>query len=114
MRYLALAALLLTLGTTPSFANYMDGNELYEDCASANDAYVKQGICLGYLQGVVDTLDMVRETNGVAQCIPTGTRVRQVVDVVLAYLRAHPAERSMEAQVLVVAAIGGAWSCRVR
>jgi hypothetical protein len=100
-------ASLIIPASTPSYAAFVTGNKLYSDCMEESPLF-----CLGYIDGVSDALDMAREGNSRAQCVPVGVTAGQVKDVVVRYLYAHPESRNLEGGYLVVAAIGGAWNCK--
>jgi Rap1a immunity proteins len=87
---------------------FYDGNKLYEICISTN--VYDEGVCLGYVEGVVDHMDWMRLTG--PQCIPAGTEARQVRDVVINYLRDHPEDRSYTANAMVRFAVYQAWNCK--
>jgi hypothetical protein len=59
--------------------------------------------CLGYVQGFTDAAVV---------CIPKGVVVHQVLDVVVRFLRAHPAVRNMDASKLAHTALLEAWPCK--
>jgi hypothetical protein len=100
----------------------LTGNDLYKQCQSspATPAY---GQCVGYIQGVTDTMageaDLARIKQGKTLyqgfyshywCIPpVGS---QINDLVIKYLRDHPADRNSGAYGLVSIALTQAWPCQ--
>jgi hypothetical protein len=114
MKRLLIVAMILAASATPSFGYYIDGNELYRKCSinpSSSTEYMDSSFCLAYILGVSDTLDTARANNKVDVCVPAGVQAQQLKDVVLAYLRSKPSIRNMEANILVVNALGDAWGC---
>ena len=45
-------------------------------------------------------------------CIPAGVSVRQYIDVLVAYLTAHPERRQVTWYLLFLHALNEAWPCR--
>ena len=84
-------------------AAFVSGNQLLESCtASQFDA---QGICLGYVLGVVDSLSMPYV------CLPAHIIGKQLQDIVTIYLRDHPASRHQPASLLTADAVASAFPC---
>ena len=82
--------------------NFYSGNDLHDRCETQTVA--KQNFCFGYVAAIADA-------NRYRQCSPADITLGQLKDVVSAYLRANPANRHMDADVLVLAAINQAWPC---
>lgn len=84
---------------------YYTGNALYELC-ERNEA-----ACTTYIQGVSDGISATTfgTSRDVAYCIPAGSTAKQVHDVVLQYLAAHPADRNELASALIALALSEAW-----
>jgi hypothetical protein len=116
MRRLLLIPLMWAGMTAPSLGYYYDGNALYDMCRSTDSSigYMERARCLGYILGVSDTLDSARDNNRLSACVPPGVQAGQLNDIVLMYLRNNPALRSMEANLLVVMAIGDAFGCAAK
>jgi hypothetical protein len=89
-------------------APYETGNSLLARCQGD---YYDEALCLGYLEGVADTSGWLRNAIGLASCVPAGVSVRQLKDVVVNALIAAPADRNMNADVLVTTAVIRAWRC---
>jgi hypothetical protein len=102
----ALSLVLIAGSAQPAF---LDGNALYEFCTSSND--LEQMQCLGYVMATADYVNLLRLYNHQPQCIPAEPSGRQVVDVVLNYLRARPQDRNLDGVFLVGAALSNAWGC---
>ena len=113
MRLLMLVPLILAALTVPGGAYYYDGNALYAMCMSTdnNVGYMERARCGGFILGVSDTMDSARAVNKSPVCVPPGVQAGQLQDIVTMYLRDHPATRSLEANLLVVMALGDAYGC---
>lgn len=96
-------------GTEPVRKSYLDGNQLLDYCE-------KQALaCSLYIDGVVDgqLSAIIRTNRDVPYCIPHEATGRQVMDVVVKYLREHPEERTHLGGILVARALSRAWpQCR--
>jgi hypothetical protein len=89
---------------------YMTGNDFLTQCRNTRVA------CSTYIQGVNDA--MLSLTSGTDRdlpyCIPNGSTIDQVTDVVLAFLQAHPEHRHRLAPEIIAAALEAVWpQCRV-
>lgn len=62
-------------------------------------------VALGYVTGVVDTLD------GIVVCSPPTVKLRQTTQVVYNYLKSHPEMESQPAHRAIAEALGDAWPC---
>jgi hypothetical protein len=62
-------------------------------------------VALGYVTGVVDTLD------GILVCAPPGAKLRETTTVVYDYLKSHPEMASQPAHQAIAEALGAAWPC---
>lgn len=99
---LALSAA-LALQASPARADWMNGNQLQDICASTSG--IDRGLCLSYIMGVLDGarfIDQPLKTPADA----TGGEVR---DVVAKYLAIHPESRTQPARMLVKVAVVEAW-----
>jgi hypothetical protein len=67
---------------------------------------MKAGMCKGFLLGAMDTLTMKQEL-----CPPDGLDGQQIVDIVSAWLRAHPETRHLAAAPLVEVALKEKFPC---
>lgn len=124
-------ALVLTsaVSPTPTLAQTISGNSLYEACTTDNS--VMAGFCTGYLIGLTegqmmgglvftDWLDLGLDTdsfnklaNQVFQhCIPTDATNEQLRDVVVLYMANNPAKRHGTARFIVWDAYRDAFPCR--
>jgi len=107
------AIIVLSLGITAGSAqaHFLNGNKLYELCTAPAPEYLKEAQCLGYVQATADYLNSLRFVNHLPECPPTDANTRQVVDVVVNYLRDRPQDRNSDADTLVVFALTSAWKC---
>jgi hypothetical protein len=88
-----------------------DGNDLYSQCLaweqvqknggkSAADTVVKGQACYSFILGVVNSLPVSKDFHP-----RKGTDNEQFVDVIILYLRQHPAERDKPAYYSMVTAL---------
>ena len=102
------AAMLLMALSAPSAlagAGFETGNDLYTMCNE--DDYYSRGVCIGYIMGIVD--DFGEEPHTSTCRLPRHITAAQVRDVVVKYLRDHPAERHLSASSEAWVAIFNAW-----
>ena len=69
--------------------------------------------CVPFVTGVVDTNDIFQEGGEAKRrvCLPKGVTVREMTDVFMRYLEAHPNRRKISGAVLVLASLAQAFSC---
>jgi hypothetical protein len=79
------------------------GNMFYADCSTS----MGRTECISYVMGVTDALSLVG-----AVCTPEHSTVRQAIDVVVKYLRAHPEQRSLPAATQIRGALQEAFPCK--
>jgi len=99
---LAFAAAFM-LQAAPARADWMNGNQLQDMCASTSG--IDRGLCLSYIMGVLDGarfLDRPLKS-------PTDATGGQVRDVVAKYLAVHPESRAQPARLIIKAAVVEAW-----
>jgi Rap1a immunity proteins len=102
-------ALLTLAGEARAARDFFDGNQLYAYCTSSVDH--ERGLCLGYVEGVVEYMEAVRVNNDNPRCVPPGTEAKQVQDAVVNYLRDQPQDRSKAPIWSVSLAVLTAWKC---
>ena len=101
---------------------YHTANELYRNCEPDEDdqtRLIKRVQCASYIMAVVDTArtaPLVSAAIGGHEptlylCIPPEVEVRQLVDIVVAYLRANPADRHLNASGQVQMALLKSYRC---
>ena len=104
---LATALLWVTSVFAQNFTAFETGDELFDLCnVPTVDQRHFNDPCSGYIAGVSDVLN----SQGTI-CTPKDVTVHRTVDVILNYLREHPAQRSMAAPVLTGAALRQAFPC---
>ena len=97
---------------TSNITGLMTGNALLATCQGPG--FIQKGTCIGYVEGVYDYLAVILNYLGKKQCRPEKGQVlrgRQLMDIVINYLREHPEQRDLSAAWLVTYAIGSAWHC---
>ena len=89
-------------------ANALTGNDLkrYADEGEKNPQSIIRGVFFGYVLGAVESCSPSQ------CCVPEGVNNKQMVDVVVKYLKDHPEELRFPAIVLIQKAISMAWPCR--
>jgi Rap1a immunity proteins len=97
----------------PSYAEFLDGNRLFELCDDEAPDY-KQDVCLGYVMGVIDVLvsySDVEIEQRIGLCAPKNVSAAQLREIVVRYLKQHPEERHYAALNTVGAAVRDAFPC---
>ncbi len=91
---------------------FWNGNDMLEHCRHLTGGE-PSSICAGYLMGVADLQEQyVRQFDWApAFCLRAGVTTRQLRDVVVAYLEAHPANRDALASGLVTIALYQKFPC---
>jgi hypothetical protein len=93
--------------TTPV---YESGNSLLRECTSQNP--LDHGECLGFLEGVVDQIEVMRMMSNRPPCLPSkNIEISQIKDVVVRDLQSYPETRNQGAAVLVTQSVIKAWRC---
>ena len=104
---LATGLLWVTSVFAQNFTAFETGDELFDLCnVPTVDQRHFNDPCSGYIAGVSDVLNSQGRI-----CTPKTVTIHQTVDVILNYLREHPAQRSMAAPVLTRTALGQAFPC---
>ena len=104
-----------TIHAPPAQAGiYLSGNDLFADCSVPKDNAVyfsRTERCTGFITGVVDATEGLRSLQSKPYCVPSEVTLGQLNEVVLRYLQANPANRSLAASASVIAAISDAYGC---
>jgi hypothetical protein len=108
MRTIMLSAILTVALTSSAQSNFITGNDLLRMCTGPA---AENGACTGYLEGVIDTQDILERAAGNAPCLPPGTNIQEVRDVVVAYLEMYPPIRTLSASFTVGSVISVQWHC---
>jgi len=116
------SALALVVHAAPAKAEFVDGNRLYRWCTTTEAEgithFQSQASCISFITGAADTIssaDRWARWKGRGKleiaCLPTNAEVRQIEDVVVAYLRNNPANRHHPAAAVVIEALSSAYPC---
>ena len=106
MKYLTLAVALAAASPAhATMAVFENGNALLADCLGDNPLF-----CYGYVEAVADAMKLFGQWQR-PECPPVDVSARQVRDVVVNFLLAHPADRHYAAASIVVNALKNAWGC---
>jgi hypothetical protein len=120
MRFV-IPVLLLMLSATPNSVpdpptiDPKTGNGLLEICTNLDER--AQSLCTGYITGVADAFEVYPPGNNCKSvaasffCLLEGVTNGQVKDVVIEYLKSHPATRHELSLGLIVNAFKAAWPC---
>jgi opacity protein-like surface antigen len=92
----------------PSTAG-IDGNKLTQLCTGEDSAY-----CAAYVRAAADTIRFWQyvQPDVMTACIPVQADAKQIVDVVMKYLRDSPQDRHNAGAVIVAMAAMNAWPCK--
>lgn len=101
--------LLFLAAQSSGFFGFMTGNQLYTACSDPRNA-----ACESYVTGIVDAVSAM--TSGAKHkksfCARPEVQGGQFVEVVVNYLRDHPASRSDGAAGLAIKALTISFPCR--
>ena len=105
---LALLALSTTAHAKELLPSGATGNDYYAACkTTAQDSPYIDGVCDGYLSGVVDTLNIRMKTP--VFCVPDGVTNGQTKAIFEKYLKEHPEKRDAPIIALLAFALHDAW-----
>lgn len=93
---------------------YLSGTDLFADCTVPKDNAVyfsRTERCTGFIAGVVDATEGMRSLQSKPYCVPPEVTLGQLNETVVRYLQANPANRSIAASALVIAAVSDAYGC---
>ena len=104
-----------------SYAYYLSGNELLEDCLESmkilnsekkNNPF-KAGICMGYIEASYDMSDFITIAAHMNEtiCMEQGISTGQLVGIVVKYLKENPEKLHEQGASLVWMALTGAFPC---
>ena len=89
---------------------FVNGDMLLDWCGSErNEDGPSHPMCLGYVAGISDSLNVNRVENDFTSCTSPDVTTGQTADVVLKYLSEHPGTRHLPAAILVTSAISEAF-----
>ena len=115
MRFIGFVSALLLLGFCDAHrasAAFTSGNDLLGFCTSTEASEV--GVCVGYVAGVVGSLEAGSIVAGRQACIPNAVAAEVPADVAISYIRTNVAYRHLSAAVLVATALSRAYPCPAR
>lgn len=101
------SALGMVLALLSAPAEAVTGNSLFDACERS-----AEGFCAGYILGVVDRIEDQALIEPRHICFPPGATTRQLIDVVMNYLRKHPEKRHFKASQQVWLALDEVWVCK--
>ena len=107
-KFATLALMVLMLCAVIPTASALQGEELAGVCSDDKDRF-KQGLCVGYLTGVSETLTGVLQASGI--CAPKDMTFEKLLTAVATYSRDHEDKRHGPAVTLVWSALVDAWPC---
>lgn len=110
-RCAAVAAVLVLFPGHPARAAFDTGADLLAWCEDPQGGGFAEMYCVGYVTGIADVLE-ANDVNGLVACVPDDAVVGDLVERVLAYLRAHPDRLGFGAAGLVADALAVAYPCR--
>ena len=112
LKYIIAASLALTpMAARAQVVVPDNGNEILKNCRETD--YFSQGLCYGYIRGISHTLDAWATANKVTPyCRPDKVTFQQLRDVVVSYVEAYPAKRTLPSALLVAQAESAAWPCQ--
>jgi hypothetical protein len=103
---LATAWILVAGAPAKTYGGFYSGNDLLRVCEKERNT-----TCVGYILGVADTQNASVRNERRRVCIPERAEPRQLVDLVLAYLKEKPQERHWEAWTIVHNALVASFPC---
>jgi hypothetical protein len=107
---IALCAAILSPARAEGPTYFIDGNTLLKWCGLSRTAIGSGNPqCIGYLEGVSDTMSISRAVNNMSACPPEGVTAGQLSDVTYKFLRKNPEKRNLPAALLVTLAFFQAW-----
>jgi hypothetical protein len=88
---------------------FMTGNDLSRMCQATE---LERSFCIGYVAGVSDDISEVTRATGVKiVCSPSDISAGQSMEVVVRYLKGHPAALDAPAPKLIGIALAEAFPC---
>lgn len=103
--------LLLSAVAQSAHAEYFSGILLNKYCSS--ESRYEQGMCLGYIVGVVDSFNTTYAVKGEKRifCIPPGVTSGQLVLVLKKSMQEHPETLHLPASAHTLSALTAAFPC---
>ena len=112
VRSLMISIFLASAYFRPAEGHFLTGNDLLKNCTSTDKdtAYGQHLFCTGIIVGYYEMLTFLQSNCGDDSKKTAG----QIEDVVVKYLKEHPAERSKPAASVTAIAISEAFKCLPR
>ena len=112
IKHLLAIATIVTASPTARAAEVADdsGNDLLHTCSETD--FYSAGYCLGYVRGLSSGADAALSMMNKKICYTSGVTIKQLQDVVVAYIRRNPATRNKNAIILTIEASMEAWPCK--
>jgi len=104
------ACMFLLLLSSHSYAAFQSGNSLYKAMQTAGA--FSNGHAHGYIIGVADSFNGIKQEGGDFFCIPKGATEGQLVDVVRAWIVNNPQQRHFSALSLISRALDDVFPCK--
>jgi Rap1a immunity proteins len=95
--------------TGQAHADYLDTKGLISMCNSKQPNLA--GSCIGYIQGVADTVDLSRISRHLPQCVPDSITTSQLFGFFASYVKKHPQDLSAPATVTISLALLDTFNC---
>ena len=116
LRAIVIATLLGSVGTLPSPATAMSGNDLYRYCIGEPAEPVAQIGCIAFIGGFIEGLGIGQEMQrtGKPICAPEGLNAGQARLMIEKRMREHPEFLHFKANEIAGAALLAAFPCPKR
>jgi hypothetical protein len=109
--------LLTTGGGTFAKVGELTGGDYLSQCTSTDRNWKPQTsseqemavYCVGYIEGAITLIHLM---DGQAYCLPTGATPQDVIKATVAFMQAHPEQKSHLFASVIMAAVLDRWSCR--
>jgi Rap1a immunity proteins len=102
-----IASLALSCAHAGAEGAFQSGDNLLELCAGK-----EIGICLGYVEAIADAMSEKGPSKSPQICVSHDVTGRQVLGIVISFLRANPSMRHYSASPLVKDALEEAFPCQ--
>jgi hypothetical protein len=109
MKFVVMAIFAFGIGGIAHAQSFFSGNEVYGWCRDN----ARKSLCTSFIGGATDMIVAYQLANRTPRtlCIPHQANLGQVVDVVVAWLERHPAERHQQAASIVALSLHEVWQC---
>jgi hypothetical protein len=116
-RWRAVIITLATLGVAPDvLPQWVDGDDLHRVCSSKEVTHIfKPGVCSGYLMASIDLAEGLHAQKVLAAplfCMPAEITMPEIEEMVITYIKKHPARKEATGSMLVLEAAQEKYPCR--